>query len=421
MRKSIVAATAVLALASLVWAAGRPGLVKTKDGGVYDGSVDEKEESVTVNVRGIETSIARDNILSISYGDFETRWTDAYQKLDKTDQDGRIAAARRAFDERRYDLAEKALRDTVAMNPNNAEAADLLKLTINQRRLEHNTATPPADRGGDTAAPAVPVKPAGLWNTLSPAEINSIKQNEVHGDDMKARYAFENGVRKKYYDNNPQLATTYRTYSDFMKQPQGMQAAMIIKDGGDLAKDVKVVNDPELILSFRKSALPLVLQGCATSTCHGGSDASAVAKFALISPAPDNAAVYTDFYVLTTTKVNMNVGMVANVTSGGPAWAYMVDRTHPDASLVLQYGLADAMADNKHPKVPGYTGIYPRGKSDPKYTAVLNFIQALNPVAPDYGISFTLARSGSAAPATSPSTQPVKAAIDAIKGAVGNK
>jgi len=408
MRKSLFAAATVLAMAGLVWAAGRPGVVHTKDGGTFDGVVDEKEETVVVNVHGIDTTIARDNVASISYGDFESRWNDAYSKLGKTDEAGRLTAAHKAFDERRYDLAEKALRDTLEINPNNAEAAEMLKLTINQRRMERNAGSNAERPAATPTSPAnPPVKPAGQWNTLSPAEINHIKQLEVRSDDPKVRFGFDNNVRKKYYDNNPQLATQYRTYNEFMRENQNTQASMIIKDGGDLAKDVRVVNDPDVIVTFRKNVLPLVLQGCATSLCHGGNDQAAVSKFALISPAPDAAAVYTDFYVLTSAKVNVNKGVVANVTNGGPDYRYLIDRTHPNDSLVLQYGLSDQMADSKHPHVAGYNGIFARGKSDPKYQAIVSWVQSLSPIAPDYGINFKLERSSTAVPpASMPATQP---------------
>ena len=64
MRKSWVAA-AVLVVAGLVLADAKPGVVRTKAGVVYDGTVDEKTETVVVNVRGIDTSLNRDEVDSI--------------------------------------------------------------------------------------------------------------------------------------------------------------------------------------------------------------------------------------------------------------------------------------------------------------------------------------------------------------------
>ena len=99
MRKALIA-TAVLMAAGLVLAAGRPGVVHTRDGVVYDGTVDERDDgTVVVNVRGIETAVPRESIASINYGDFETRFNEQYAKLDKNDVDGRLALGRKAFDQ----------------------------------------------------------------------------------------------------------------------------------------------------------------------------------------------------------------------------------------------------------------------------------------------------------------------------------
>src|SRR5690349_1855946 len=103
--KRLLTLAAVLAAAGFAVAAGKPGLLKTKSGVVYDGTIDEREQSVVVNVRGIETSVPRGDVDTITYGDFETRWNAAYAKLDKDDSHGRISAAREAFQQHRYDLA----------------------------------------------------------------------------------------------------------------------------------------------------------------------------------------------------------------------------------------------------------------------------------------------------------------------------
>ena len=85
-----------------------------------------------------------------------------------------------------------------------------------------------------------------------------------------------------------------------------------------------------------------------------------------------------------------------------PNVAYMMDRTKPEMSLLLQYGLPDQTADIKHPHVRGYNGIY-RGRDDVKYRAVLAFLQSLRPVQPDYGITFQLHRQDPSGAATQPS------------------
>ena len=416
MRK-LLAAALVLLMAGWVLADAKPGVLRTKDGVVYDGLVDEGDKTVTVNIHGIDTTIQRDNIASITYGDFEQRWNDAYDKLDKKDAVGRVAAGKRAFDNRRYDLAEKACRDAIAIDPNNADAAELLQLTINQRRMER---AQPAENGTDSVAP--PPNPnntpgpnalqaGGIWSTLSPEQINRVKQLEVRDTDTATRFAFDNNVRKKFYDDNPGLATQYRTYGDFLKETQISQATQIIQNGGDLAKDVRVVNDPDVMLTFRRDVMPLVLQGCATSGCHGGNN-QATDKFALITPAADPATIYTDFYMLETTQVKRIMppsqagpAVVGNVLM--PNTAMMIDRTRPESSLLLQYGLPDLQAQTKHPHVRGYNGVF-RSSDDTRYKTVLEFITSLNPITPDYGFKFKLERSG-VPDVKNPSTLPANA------------
>lgn len=409
MRKSWIAA-ALLVTAGLVWADPRPGVVRTRDGGVYDGSVDERDATVVVTVRGIDTTLSRDNIVSITYGAFEQRWEEAYAKLDAKDAAGRVTAARRAFDDRRYDLAERALRDAQSIDPNNAEAADLLRLTVNQRKMERNApapgSTPAATPGaGPGATPgAGPVTPPAAWNSLSAEQINRVKLMETRETDTKMRFNFANNVRKRFYDATPTVSTQYPTYNDFSRAPSSVQAASIIRNGtAEMVKDVKVTNDPEMIVAFRRDTMPLILQGCATSLCHGGSNAAST-KFALISPAADPAAAYTNFYVLQSTKLSINNPQSMAQAGGNtlqPDTAFMMDRTRPEMSLVLQHGLSDQFAQLKHPRVRGYNGIYPRGRDDAKYKAVLDFISSLSPVQPDYGIDFKLQRQNA-----EPTTQP---------------
>ena len=296
IRKGVCSAVAVLVAAGLAVAAGRPGMLKTKTGIVYEGVIDEREQSVLVNVRGIETNIPRDSVESIAYGDFETRWTADYGKLAADDDKGRVKAARAAFEVQRYDLAENALRAALAIQPNNAEAAEMLQQTMRQRRLEQ---TKPAagdtpNNNGGTPAPH-DVKSAGQYNTLTPDDINRVRQLEIRQNDAKVKFRLEKNVLKRYWDANPILADTYKSYGEFSKA-QTQAAMMIIKDGGEMAKDVKVANDPEVFVEFRNPVLPLVLRGCATSACHGGNNDS-TKRFALILPGTDPAQAYTNFFL----------------------------------------------------------------------------------------------------------------------------
>jgi hypothetical protein len=413
VRKTFLAA-AVLAVTGLLVAAGRPGVLTTKSGARYDGTIDEREQNVLVNVRGIETVVPRDDIASLVWGDFEQRWNEAYAKLDAAEEKARVEAGRKAFDERRYDLAERAMRDTLAINPANAAASDLLKLIINQRRLESirpANPTPGTNTGitpPNTAAPGTNVP---SYTTLDDEQINRIKLLELRDTDTKVRFSFTNNVRKRFWDTDPTRIDTNTTYAEFLKQTPLSQAMQIIQKAPDLMADIKVSNDPDVFVQFKRDVQPLVLQGCATSACHGGNN-EASAKWALINPAADARSVYTNFFVMNATRINQNAGISENVLAGGPQWSYMLERTRPAESLLLNYGLPETQSDNKHPRVRGYNGIF--RKNDPRYNKVLNFIKSLSPVIsePDYGVAFKLERKGDVtppAPTTAPATRPATA------------
>jgi hypothetical protein len=399
MKKTIIALS-VMALAGVVWAAGRPGVVRLKDGTIYDGAIEEVEGGLKVNVRGIETNVPRERIASVDYGDFETRWNDEYSKLAKDDAKGRLALARRAFDERKYDLTEKAARDAQAIDPNSAEAADMLKLTSNQRRLERgsgagntsggtNNGNTGANTGGPTAAP-----PASPWKLLTPEEVNRVKQVEMREDDTKLRINFKNNVRRKYVESDPGLRMNY---TEFAKLPQASQAMMIIRNGGDLAKDVEIVNDPEAISAFRTDVMPLVLSGCATSACHNGNN-EASKSFSLVTPANNPAAVYSNFVVLKQYRktVKQSPGQEGSIFA--PESAEMIDRTSPEKSLLLQYGLPQQEAEYKHPVVRNYNGVFRTGSRDPKYANIRTFIAGLSKTSADYGFTYDLQRQDAASP-----------------------
>lgn len=405
MLKRLMALAGLIGMVGLLMAAGRAGVVRTKDGSVYDGQVEEQQETVKVTVRGIQTTIPRESVASIVYGDFETRWNNDYEKLSEKDAKGRMELAKRAFEEQRYDLAEKALNDTLTIDPNNADAAELLRLTLIQRRMEKNTSA--SDTGASTPSPGSTSQTPSVapYNTLRPEDVQVIKRAELTESDTRITISFKNNVQKKYHDADP---NTGMNYTQFQRQPAVVKALMIIRNGGeDLAKDVEITNDPATMLAFRRDVLPIVLSGCATSSCHGGNNES-TREFALITPAAGTPEVYTNYYLLYSYRKNIASGSVEGFLN--PEQAMMIDRLNPSKSLLLQYGLPSQMADYKHPTVRGYNGIFPRGRDDPKYRTIENWITSLGRIEKKYDIDFKLERKSAASQTPSiplpPSTAP---------------
>ena len=219
---------------------------------------------------------------------------------------------------------------------------------------------------------------------LNEQQIQQIKRAEItpqNGGGLRFRFA--NDVQRRYAEQTPGL-----DYGRFRQQPDLQKALAILgEDDSELARDVIVRNDPAPIAAWRQQVQQLVLQGCATSACHGG---AAAESFYLHNPRTvGEAASYTNYYLL-------NTAVVSGGGEGGSFFAAaerpMVNRDRPADSVLLKYMLPPGSVEGGHPTVekPGqsYDGVV-RSTDDPQYNAVGRWIDSLPPLtdpAEAYGI-----------------------------------
>ena len=416
-----VATLAVTALlAGSAWLLARPGVVTTRAGQVYAGEVDDKPgaDHVTVTVRGIPTQIARADVRDITYGPgVDAEYKERLAKLDDKDVKGRMELARWAFARQRYDLARDAADRALAVDPNSAEATNFLNLVQSQQRMERSrerAATGPADpeaRPAETTATRAATNRVE-WVLLGDAEINRIRQEELRNADARVRFRFVNNVENRFLAANRDL-----TVQDW-RALAPLQRAINILDRGHptLRDDVVLTSEPQAIIDYRRIVQPLVQANCATAACHGGTSAG---PLVLNNTADVNdAAAYTNFYILAKYAQKQRAGGdQQSPFGGGEVERRMIDRMHPDDSLLLQYGLPRNQARLPHPEVKGLRPAFQRGREDTKYQAIWRWIgQTLAPVEPNYGIDYRppvgqrpgVAAADPDAPPAIPSTQPAR-------------
>jgi hypothetical protein len=372
----------MLAGAAVVMAA--PGVVRTKSGTTFEGNVTEKADAVVVNVRGIDTTIPRAEIESLEYGTFDEIWNKRFAALDAKDVAGRIQLARQAYDGKHYPLADRALTEAIALEPNNAEANQLLTLVRNQQRLQP---APGNDTGANrppaTPADAPPTTPRPERNLLSPEDINAIRLMELtQQDNVPVRIDAQ--LRRRFTEQqNIKVA-------DFQRLGGVEQALAILDKAPDMAREVKVNRDPASMAEFRRVVQPLVLAGCAAVGCHGGPNAG---KFMLINPSTDDATAYTNFYILTQYKLaaaQPQPGQTSGIFGKGDSGGGLITRGQGDRSGLVQLGLPQSIAEVDHPEVRGYQPIF-RNREDPRYRQVVQWMNnSLKPIEPNYGITYTL-------------------------------
>ena len=389
----------------------KPGVVKTKDGQTYSGEIDESNpDAITVKTStGIPTAVPRNRVASIEFAeDFEKKFRDRLSKLDAKDVPGRLKLAREAYENRQYVLARDAAEQARLIDPNNAEAADLVNSIQSQIRLERmQQQAAAAGAGRETTGGAggagASVGGSGEVTTtqpmserlLKPDQINAIRQAELRPDDAGVRVRFERDVKRRF------MEYTGRTPQEINAMSVNQLVQDIIKKGTpEMRRDVIIQNDPPAMMEFRRTVQPFVLNNCATVGCHGGVQP---AKFSLIAPADNDAATYTNFYTL-----GHYIRKLPGVGGGGGDNVFgrgelrMIDRQAPTQSLILQYGLPAAISEYDHPEVPNYRAPY-RGMNDARYQQILRWVgESLVPVPPDYGFTFGPTASPASEPATAP-------------------
>jgi hypothetical protein len=390
--RSFLAALILCLLTTSLFA--RPGTVRTKDGRSIEGDItDRGADGAQITTRAGQITIRANEIAEIQYGG---SIREAYEKrLAALPKDAgarsHVDLARWLYENKEYDLARKELDTALTLEPNN-EDATVLRQTVDRtmlldKRPGTTTSRPPAAAG--TGAGATNKTPGGMAlkdrHLLSAEQINTIRQFELRENEPRVRVRLDNNVGKKYVES------ANMDPRQFAAMPDALKALSILKNGSqDMRKDVKIMTDPSAILEYKSRVQPALLQGCAATACHSGTNAG---NFVLYNPADNDAVTYTNFYTLTQFRSTID-----------KTERRMIDRVYPQNSLILQFGLPRERSEFDHPEAPGWKIAF-SGTQDNKYQQIFDWIQnGLVPVNPNYGIEFTLP-STKAPPATQP-TQP---------------
>lgn len=390
MKRSWIIRASLCGAMACLWASvllAKPGIVKTRDGRTLEGDVAEKDDAVIVTLRGIPTSIARDNIDTVQYtGSIEDQYKQKLANLPKNaSAKDHLEVARWLFEGKSYELARKEADAALQLDPNDTDANTLYTTIQSQMRMEHNRLPgTPVTPGTPPKTPAE-VKPivvpppgqgvartAAMHKYLSPEQINLVKQGEWLSDDASVKVTIGADVKKKYI---ARMQDSAAAFSGLSAQEQAKQ---ILQDGSaEERKEIRIVNDPSPLAEYKKTIQPMILTGCATAGCHGGASGGKLFLYGL----PDgDAATYTNFYLISQTNAQV-----------GGAERMMIDRSYSDKSLIALFGLPSEISKANHPEVKGVTWrpIF-RSKDDPQYKALVKWIDKLKKPDPNYGITFSI-------------------------------
>lgn len=375
-----------------------PGMVILVDGRSIEGEITEAEDEVVVNVSGVATTIARSQIKTIEYGTREQRLRRQLESA--TSADERLDVGDSALAAGLLDLAVEIAQDVQDQNPLNQRAAALLDHVELQRSVER--ASGKGVRRTSQTTASGPIRPSRS-NRLTDAQMALVRRAELQDRDAMAggdrpKISFRDGVVKRFAESQIDL-----DFREFNRADDVTKALRIIREAREpeMIEDVQVSTHPMGLLEYLRRVEPIILNGCATSECHGG---AAAASFALHPQAREDSTSYTNFYILNTTTVRAAAGEkgVFDADAAEPRVRRLIDRTLPEQSLLLSYMLPRNKTRSPHPLVKNYNGLVL--SSDAAHYQIVRrwLVEFLGPQPRDYGFEFKLE-----VPATQPATQPV--------------
>ncbi|HEY1922486.1 MAG TPA: hypothetical protein VGG44_06945 [Tepidisphaeraceae bacterium] len=373
----------------------KQGILQTKDGRRLMGDIQDAPDgqSVNITIHGATVSVSHDDIAQITYpADAAADFHQRLKALDPTDIKGRLDLSRWALESHEYDLAAEAAQDVQRIDPHEPNAAILLDTITSQKALDAKlsaraNAAPATGAENVPAASATPAEAPSKFLTME--DVTIIRRMELLPDDQ-ARLDFTGNVRNKY------LALTGADSAAFDAESLAQQALDIFQtNDAQLIKNVRILSDPNVLLTFRMRMQPRILAGCAAAGCHGSTGSGG---FFLYPDADKILVAYTNFDILVQTSRKIQG---QDVFGTGPITRPMLDRLHSQSSLLLQFGLPRSLATLPHPDVRDFKPMF-RGMDDPTFVEMSNWISSFNVIPPEYGIHFKLPTGD--APATQPST-----------------
>lgn len=381
--RGTVAAACLVAMATLVAPAGLAAVavVVTNSGQTLEGEVvAETPEQITLRIAGIDTPIKRDQISELTFKQtVQEEYAERRAKIADDDLDSRYALAYWLFENKAYDMALSELRPLERIAPDSERVTRLIALIEGKQQLEAREAA----AGTNPQVASTRTKPADTETKenigdqpalLSNEQISMIRLWELPPDLIEAKprvrvpsdtldklfkdYASKTGVPKG------------RTEQRIFRGKKGYEQLQLIFDlqARDLYDEVVVLEDPAALIEYRRNINPNYVARYFRQNFGTGQ----IPGLTLLGNRPNAIdEVYTNFYLLATATQN-----------GLP----LINRSAPDQSLLLQWGLPREFATHPAPEIEGWRPFF-SGLEDPTYQRYVDWVESLYNQ-PEYNIRY---------------------------------
>ena len=360
---------------------GTPVVIQFRDGRRVKGELIKDDlNQAQVRINNIEFTLKREIFWALELDpSFEELLAQLRANIQPTNWQQRVQLARWML-RQNQPLAAKIELTEILRSYDSQEVHDLLSradaLLVAQAKEQANN---PAHKKptSDSTKPKMD-QPALPTQRLSPDDVNMIKLLEVNLE-RPPRMQAEPDLAKK-------IITRYSTSDLLPADPDARKAMetwsaeqllqlLFALKARDLYQEIKVESEPmPLELFHRRVHDNWLIPNCATSRCHGGTNAGNFFLFA------------SDYRVERTRYTNLLILLRSPQREGKPP---MIDFQHPDQSLLIQYSRPRVDAKFPHPDVPGWKPILLSNNNSLMNDALL-WIRSMHQPPSEYPIDYSL-------------------------------
>lgn len=357
--------------------------------------ISQDARTIIVRINGIDTPFPTGSIEDIRVlPPALEQYRRLREAIDDKDAQQLLTLVRWLQQRRLYEQALTELAHILELEPANTEALALRRLIESQILLDVRAGSraPEGQRGPRPARPPEPVFPL-----LTDDQVNLIKVFELDLSDPPRMIVSRDTVAQlvERYAGNPLIPPTREGREALAREkPEKILDLMFRVRARDLYGQVKVLDHPTPMRRFREDVHRVwLLNGCATTSCHGGQDAG---RLWLYNRRPSSdATVYTNFLILDRFRL--------------PDGKALIDYNDPANSPLLQMALPRGDSLYPHPRVNtlnrsrDWRQVF-GSTEDRKFIEAIAWINSLYRPRPEYPIDYTPPVPAAARTANAPGT-----------------
>ena len=347
------------------------------DGRQFEGRlVSRDDREVRVEIARVEVKFPVRDVVSVVRlkPPFE-RFLDLRDLINPDDYDRRVGLAEWAAGQGLLEPALDEVNAVLAASPLHPDALRVRTSVESLIKIEANRAAAPDDVVAQDVAPPERLSVQD-FPLLSPDEINLLKVYEVNLRDNRRvlikRETVDTLLAK--YADHPLIPSTREGRLAFHRKSASEILDIMFKvQARELYREVHMVDQPRSMDFFRDRVhAGWLINSCATTRCHGGTDAGALM---LTNRRPTaEESVYTNFLIIERFRTS----------DGRP----LINYQEPELSPLLHYGLPREDALTPHPHVRGWSPTF-RGREARPFRQTQEWIRMMYRPRPEYPIHYT--------------------------------